>query len=57
MKGMDYYSIILLLRPEAFYAQTHRFLIYKGRPQSKYPTRPTASKPFIALSDCVYAID
>jgi hypothetical protein len=32
-------------------------LMYVARPQSKFPTRPTASKPYIARSDCAYAIE
>jgi hypothetical protein len=28
-----------------------------ARPQSKFPTRPTASKPYIARSDCAYVIE
>ena len=31
--------------------------IYEGRTQSKFLTRPTAIKPFIAWGDCVYAIE
>jgi hypothetical protein len=31
--------------------------IYEARPQSKFPTRPTASKPYIAQSDCAYVIE
>jgi hypothetical protein len=31
--------------------------MYVARPQSKFPTRPTASKPYIARSDCVYMIE
>jgi hypothetical protein len=27
---------------------------YVARPQSKFPIRPTASKPYIARSDCAY---
>jgi hypothetical protein len=30
---------------------------YEGRPQSKFPTRPTGSKPYITRSDCVYMIE
>jgi hypothetical protein len=30
---------------------------YEARPQSKFPTRPTASKPYIARSDCAYLIE
>jgi hypothetical protein len=30
---------------------------YEARPQSKFPTRPTASKPYIARSDCAYVIE
>jgi hypothetical protein len=29
-------------------------LNYVVRPQSTFPTRPTASKPYIARSDCAY---
>jgi hypothetical protein len=32
-------------------------MIYVARPQSKFPTRPTASKPYIARSDCAYVIE
>jgi hypothetical protein len=32
-------------------------LMYVARPQSKFPTRPTASKPDIARSDCAYVIE
>jgi hypothetical protein len=32
-------------------------IIYVVRPQSKFPTRPTASKPYIARSDCAYVIE
>jgi hypothetical protein len=32
-------------------------LKYEGRPQSKFPTRPTGSKPYITRSDCVYVIE
>jgi hypothetical protein len=28
-----------------------------ARPQSKFPTRPTASKSYIARSDCAYVIE
>jgi hypothetical protein len=31
--------------------------IYEARPQSTFPTRPTASKPYIARSDCSYVIE
>jgi hypothetical protein len=31
--------------------------LYEAHPQSKFPTRPTASKPYIALSDCAYVIE
>jgi hypothetical protein len=31
--------------------------IYETRPQSKFPTRPTASKPYIARSDYAYVIE
>jgi hypothetical protein len=27
---------------------------YEARPQSRFPARPTASKPYIARSDCAY---
>jgi hypothetical protein len=30
---------------------------YVARPQSKFPTRPAASKPYIARSDCAYLIE
>jgi hypothetical protein len=30
---------------------------YEGLPQSKFPTRPTGSKPYITRSDCVYVIE
>jgi hypothetical protein len=30
---------------------------YVARPQSKFPTRPTASKPYIARSDCAYVTE
>jgi hypothetical protein len=30
---------------------------YVARPQSKFPTRPTGSKPYIARSDCAYVIE
>jgi hypothetical protein len=30
---------------------------YQARPQSKFPTRPTASKPYIARSNCAYVIE
>jgi hypothetical protein len=30
---------------------------YKAGPQSKFPTRPTASKPYIARSDRAYVIE
>jgi hypothetical protein len=30
---------------------------YVARPQSKCPTRPTVSKPYIARSDCAYVIE
>jgi hypothetical protein len=30
---------------------------YVARPQSKFPTRPTDSKPYIARSDCAYVIE
>jgi hypothetical protein len=30
---------------------------YVARAQSKFPTRPTASKPYIARSDCAYVIE
>jgi hypothetical protein len=30
------------------------FLIYEACPQSKIPTHPTASKSYIARSDCSY---
>ena len=33
------------------------FSKYEGSQQSKFPTRPRASKPFIARSDCVYVRD
>jgi hypothetical protein len=33
------------------------FIIYEARPQSKFLTRPTASKPYIAGSDCAYVIE
>jgi hypothetical protein len=32
-------------------------LQYVARPQSKFPTRPTASKRYIARSDCAYVIE
>jgi hypothetical protein len=32
-------------------------LYYVERPQSKFPTRPTASKLYIARSDCAYVIE
>jgi hypothetical protein len=32
-------------------------VMYEARPQSKFPTRPTASKPYIARSDCAYVIE
>ena len=32
-------------------------LCYEASLQSKFPTRPTASKPFIVWSDCVYVIE
>jgi hypothetical protein len=31
--------------------------LYVAHPQSKFPTRPTASKPDIARSDCTYMIE
>jgi hypothetical protein len=33
------------------------FLIYVAHPQNKFPIRPTASKPYIARSDCAYVIE
>jgi hypothetical protein len=30
---------------------------YEARPQRKFPTRPNASKPYIARSDCAYVIE
>ena len=30
---------------------------YEGRPQNKFPARPTASKPFIVWSDWMYVIE
>jgi hypothetical protein len=30
---------------------------YLAQPQSKFPTRPTVSKPYIARSDCAYVIE
>jgi hypothetical protein len=33
------------------------YLSYVVRPQSRFPTRPTASKPYIARSDCAYVIE
>jgi hypothetical protein len=31
--------------------------MYVARPQSTFPTRPTASKPYIARSNCAYVIE
>jgi hypothetical protein len=31
--------------------------MYEACPQSKFSTRPTASKPYIARSDCAYVIE
>jgi hypothetical protein len=31
--------------------------MYEARPQSKFPTRPTASKPPIVRRDCSYVIE
>jgi hypothetical protein len=31
--------------------------LYEARPQSKFPTRPAARKPYIARSDCAYVIE
>jgi hypothetical protein len=31
--------------------------MWEARPQSKFPTRPAASKPYIARSDCAYVIE
>jgi hypothetical protein len=40
------------------YVCNDRVLIYEARPQSKFPTRPTAaSKPYIARSDRAYMIE
>jgi hypothetical protein len=36
---------------------TVRIVLYVARPQSKFPTRPTPSKPYIARSDCAYMIE
>jgi hypothetical protein len=33
------------------------YLFYEERPQSEFPTRPTASKPYIARSNCTYVIE
>jgi hypothetical protein len=30
---------------------------YEGCPQSKFPARPTGSKPYITRSDCMYVIE
>jgi hypothetical protein len=35
----------------------HSMERYVTRPQCKFPTRPTASKPYIARSDCAYVIE
>jgi hypothetical protein len=47
----------LLLRIFYGHAKRNNLLNYVARPQSKFPTRPTASKPYIARSDCAYAIE
>jgi hypothetical protein len=36
---------------------SHKSLVYEAGPQSKFPTHPTASKPYIARSDCAYVIE
>jgi hypothetical protein len=37
--------------------QTNIEHTYVARPQSKFPARPTASKPYIARSDCAYVTE
>jgi hypothetical protein len=35
----------------------HKERFVLARSQSKFPTRPTASKPYIERSDCAYVIE
>jgi hypothetical protein len=37
--------------------QSQPCVTYTARPQSKFPTRPTASRPYIARSDSTYVIE
>jgi hypothetical protein len=32
-------------------------IFYEARPQSKFPTRLTASKPYIVRNDCAYVME
>jgi hypothetical protein len=50
--GTHYYRA-----PETSHNYKVRDELYQARPQSKFPTRPTASKPYIARSDCAYVIE
>jgi hypothetical protein len=46
--------------PEADNMHLIRFTdirLHVARPQSKFPTRPTASKPYIARNHCTYVIE
>jgi hypothetical protein len=59
MQGYSVTKVILTLRKGGcvLYIKHLRFNYYVARPQSKFPTRPTASKPYIARSDCAYLIE
>jgi hypothetical protein len=39
------------------YSGLSSIYMYVARPQSKFPTRPTASKPDIERSDCAHVIE
>jgi hypothetical protein len=48
---------LLQLKPSIHNKKLRNRETYVARPQSKFPSRPTASKPYIARSDCVYVIE
>jgi hypothetical protein len=53
----DALSISLLVLNSHVTVHCEQEALYVARPQSKVPTRPTASKPYIARSDCAYVIE
>jgi hypothetical protein len=57
ISGMAGVCLTLWCSVKGWQSRRLRVHIYVARPQSKFPTRPTASRPYIAPSDCAYVIE